>query len=99
MKNRLESLKNRLGLSWGELADYIGISRSMLDFVRTGNREPGNKTRRLIEEAEKKCGLETMPGEPTLVGYSPEGIAPKLDRISVALERIASALEKLTPPD
>ncbi len=92
MKNRLESLKKRLGLSWGELADYIGISRSMLDFVRTGTREPGNKTRRLIEDAEKKSGLEAVP---TFVEHPSSEIAPKLDRISAALERIATALEQL----
>ena len=99
MRNRLETLKNRLGLSWGALADYIGISRSMLDFIRAGDREVGNKTRRLIEEAEKKCGLVTPPNNPTFVETSSSGIAPQLDRISDALERIANALEKLTPPD
>lgn len=96
MINRLESLKNRLGMSWGELADYIGISRSMLDFVRTGDREPGNKTRRLIEEAERKSGLETHPDNPTFVEFPSAGIGPQLDRISDALERIATALEKMT---
>lgn len=52
MKNRLENLKKALAMNWGELADYIGISRSMLDFLRNGVREPGKSTLRKIEAAE-----------------------------------------------
>ena len=96
MKNRLEALKKHLGKSWGELADYIGISRSMLDFVRTGEREPGNKTRRLIEEAEQRCGLSAPKEIPTFVDTPPSvGIPSYLEKISDSLSQIATTLTEI----
>lgn len=95
MKNRLEALKKRLGTSWGEVAAYIGISRAMLDFIRTGKRDPGNKTLELVEEAERRCGIIPPPDIPTDVGTSAEVGATLLERIANSLERIATALEKL----
>ena len=60
-KKRLELLRDKLKLNWGELAKYIGISRSMLDFIRDGRREAGLQTLRKIELAEKRA----MYGIPT----------------------------------
>ena len=54
---RLEILRAKLVLNWGELADHLGISRAMLDFVRAGSRAPSPKTLRLIESAERAAGL------------------------------------------
>ena len=95
MKKKLETLKERTGLTWGELADYIGISRSMLDFLRNGERVPGNKTRRLIEEAEARTSVETPPTSPRVLptGVGTTDLLVILLRAVEALERIAAALE------
>lgn len=68
MEKRLENLKNALGLNWGELADFIGISRSMLDFLRTGVRTPGAKVLRKIEQAERQLVGKTGQEVPTKMG-------------------------------
>ena len=59
---RLEALKTHHSVTWGELAPIIGISRSMLDFVRSGVKEPGPKVMRRIAAAERAAGL--LPPEP-----------------------------------
>ncbi len=97
MKKKLEALKERTGLTWGALADYIGISRSMLDFLRNGVRIPGNKTRRLIEEAEARSGsaIPTNQQGKVHTGVGNPSPADLLLRAVEALERIADALEKM----
>ena len=97
MKKVLESMKERLGVTWGELADYIGISRSMLDFLRKGERVPGNKTRRLVEEAAAKCEAEFPTNAPTS-SHTKVGTRELLLCAVLALERIAAALEKKPSP-
>lgn len=61
--HRLDALRNRLTLSWAELAEKIGISRSMLDFVRAGARDPSPKTLRKIAAVEMEAGLRS----PTMI--------------------------------
>lgn len=50
-------------VTWGELAEIIGISRAMLDFVRNG-RPAGFKVMRLITAAERAAGLAPPPPAP-----------------------------------
>ena len=57
MKTRLEKLKKKLCMEWGELAQHLKMSRSMLDKIRTGLRDPGPHTERVILEAEIAAGL------------------------------------------
>lgn len=54
---RLEALRQHHLLTWGELAKKIGISRSMLDFLKSGEKAPGPKVMRLIVEAEREAGI------------------------------------------
>jgi transcriptional regulator with XRE-family HTH domain len=54
---RLNALKERLSLNWGELAKHLNLSRAMLDFVRNGDRAPSPKTMRRLMEAERACGI------------------------------------------
>lgn len=92
MKERLENLKKTLGVTWGEVAEYIGISRSMLDFLRSGERSAGNKTLQQMENAEERA-IKENPTIPTFEKriLIPDNVA---ERIAIALERIATALEK-----
>lgn len=92
MKERLENLKKTLGVTWGEVAEYIGISRSMLDFLRSGERSAGNKTLQQMENAEARA-IKENPTIPTFEKriLIPDNVA---ERIAIALERIATALEK-----
>lgn len=57
MQERLETLRQKLFFQWGELAAHLGISRSMLDMVRKGRRQPGVHLLRRIEAAEVEAGL------------------------------------------
>lgn len=57
MPNRLENLRKALTLNWGELAAKLEISRAMLDFIRTGARNPSPRVLRKIEQAEIEAGL------------------------------------------
>lgn len=52
MKERLEALRERLGLQWNELADALGISVPLLGFIRRGNRKPSAKVLIAIETLE-----------------------------------------------
>lgn len=61
MKARLETLKRVLCLEWGELAESLGISRAMLDHVRTGRRSFGPKAIRRLEQAETDAGIRCQP--------------------------------------
>ena len=47
-------------MEWGELAAHLGISRSMLDQVRKGTRNPGPKLVRRIEAAESAAGISRV---------------------------------------
>lgn len=53
--HRLDALRERLTVSWTELAELLGVSRSMLNYVRTGGRAPGPRLLRRITE------LESLP--------------------------------------
>lgn len=54
---RLTVLRHSLMVSWGELATELGISRSMLVFLKNGKRFPSAKLWRRIVELELKCGI------------------------------------------
>ena len=50
---RMIGLRWALGLSWGELAGRLGISRAMLGFIRKGNRAAGVKLMARLEALER----------------------------------------------
>ena len=56
MNKRLETLRYSLGLEWGELAERLGISRSMLGFIRNENRKPSAALLMRISELEQQAG-------------------------------------------
>jgi transcriptional regulator with XRE-family HTH domain len=57
MNARLQNLREALKMEWGELATHLGISRSMLDFVRKGQRNLSFPAIRRLEAVEKEAGI------------------------------------------
>jgi transcriptional regulator with XRE-family HTH domain len=101
MKNvgtRLEDVRKRLSLSWGELATHIGISRAMLDFIRNGSREPSPKTARRIMEVERESGivpLEDYDLPKSKLEKMEYGIPGDPDAIMSALKEITKLVREL----
>jgi len=55
-------------LEWGELATLIGINRTMLHYVRKGERHLSIKALRRLEQAERAAGIATAPSpEPEII--------------------------------
>ena len=60
MEDRLNALKERLGVQWNELAQLIGISVPMLGFLRRGDRKPSPKVLLSIKTLEDSdCSTTT----------------------------------------
>jgi len=57
MQERLETLRFALRYQWGELAEHLGLSRSMLDQVRKGQRQLSFKALTRLEQAEQAAGI------------------------------------------
>jgi len=60
MNERLNRLRFSLGVNWGELAQKLEISRSMLGFIRSGIKDPGPKLKKRISDLEKETGSHTV---------------------------------------
>lgn len=65
LAKRLEALKDHYLVTYGDLADIIGIARSMLDFLRFEKKDAGPKVMRKIIEAERAAGLAPPPPQKT----------------------------------
>lgn len=61
MADRLARLKDAMRLEWGELASALQINRTMLHYLRKGQRNPSIRALRRIEDAEQKAGLVPPP--------------------------------------
>jgi transcriptional regulator with XRE-family HTH domain len=70
MNARLQRLREVLRLEWGELAERLGLSRSMLDFVRKGQRNLSFKALSRLEDVERCAGF-TPPPPIRLAVHSP----------------------------
>lgn len=57
MNDRLQKLKKSLSIQWGEMANRLGVSRSMIDQIRKGTRMPGPRLERRIRELEQDAGI------------------------------------------
>jgi|GEM_PF-5690663 len=57
MLKRLENLKKAKTFSWGELCNLLEISRTMLHYIKTGERELSAKALRRLAQAEKEAGI------------------------------------------
>ena len=65
--SRLEALREALVMNWGELANHLSISRSMLDFMRKGIRNPSAQMLRQLADAERAAGI----GPPEVASRAP----------------------------
>lgn len=65
LSQRVEALRARLLVNWSELAAMLDISRSMLNYVRSGAREPGPKLLRRIAELESRAAPAGQASAPT----------------------------------
>ena|ERR1041384_39210 len=54
---RLEKLRQSRGLAWKELAKFLGVTYTMLYFVRSGKRQLGIKSLHRLRQAEIEAGL------------------------------------------
>jgi transcriptional regulator with XRE-family HTH domain len=63
ISERLETLRKSLNLNYGELAEALDLSRSMLDFIRSGKRKPSPKILRKMEELERSNSYKSATKE------------------------------------
>lgn len=99
MKERLEKLRSTLRMNWKELSVEIGISRSLLDFIRDGSVPVTLKALRKIEAAEIRAGLMKDRGEqlsgPLPGREAPADTSPTLGTLDAKLEEILRRLDVL----
>jgi transcriptional regulator with XRE-family HTH domain len=62
---RLQRLRDAKGVTWQELAKDLGLSYTMIFYIKKGTRSLGMKTRRRLREAEVKAGLRPATGPET----------------------------------
>jgi transcriptional regulator with XRE-family HTH domain len=105
VRDRLDKLRLTLMLTWNELQERLGVSESMLYFMRTGERQPSPKLMRRIMELEREAGIVTDPPKRLLVSERPAEYTTKVERKPLDivvlrqqvtdLKRQVAALEKL----
>lgn len=59
--DRLNRLKEKLVIDWGGVCDVLGIKRSMLHYLRNGERRPSSDLMRKLIEVERSAGIDTPP--------------------------------------
>lgn len=69
-------------LEWGELATRLGLSRSMLDMVRKGQRNLSFKALDRLEQAERDAGILPSPPAAHAPVSAPETSSMKKHKIS-----------------
>jgi transcriptional regulator with XRE-family HTH domain len=86
METRLSALRVAMRLQWGELAVHIGLSRSMLDQVRKGQRNLSFAALSRLEDAERAAGItppSSSVGPPSVVELRAPDSLPK-ENISIS---------------
>lgn len=59
---KLEALKTQTGRNWGNIADILGVSRQMLDFVRRGERKMSAKIEDKLDVMLSKIETQATTG-------------------------------------
>jgi len=102
VNDRLQTLRFALRLEWGELANRLDMSRSMLDFVRKGQRNLSFGALHRLEELERSAGLLNGPVPTGVAMESQGGYTTAPDRKEVnkleafqEIKRIRESLTKL----
>ena len=101
---RIDNFRVKTGKNLDQVAEAIGVGKSMLMMVKSGKRHLGRRALYRLEEAERAAGI-APPENITEYHFEEKPLLERavialerLERTVGALERIASALEKLTPP-
>lgn len=84
MKDRLETLRQRLGIQWKDLAKALSISVPMLGCLRRGERNPSKKVLDRLVELEKN-GLQSSSSSTT----KDSGVSEWMQRALLAEARLA----------
>lgn len=104
--DRLEKLREVKTLQWGELCDLLDIKRSMLHYLRKGERNLSFKALRRLEQAEREAGilppappphappLEHEPGDKKNIQFQEKGNEKGIDREEFG--RILAEMKRLT---
>ena len=94
---RLNDLRYSLGLSWGELAARLDISRSMLGFVRRGKKPLSAQLAFRISQLEQETGKTTQLESAT--GASSSAVDLRSQVLSIQKHLLAIAEEVRTIAD
>jgi transcriptional regulator with XRE-family HTH domain len=103
-EKKLESIRVKHGMEWQDLAKALDIGKTMLHYIKTGQREPSQKVLRKIEILEN-CepgvnpiyaqgpvfDLKTLADGPTTELYQ-TGLPPKPRKIEDRLETMEKQL-------
>lgn len=79
MKDRLEKLREKMGVQWKELADILNISVPMLGCLRRGERNPSDKLMvriKAIESGEVALQAQAPPGADAVICHDKLRSAP-----------------------
>jgi transcriptional regulator with XRE-family HTH domain len=103
LETRLSALREALVLNWGELAEHLEISRSMLDFLRRGERHASPSLERRILGLEVQAGLATKAQLPLaredrglyLSREPPQNVRDEISAIRREMARLLARLEDL----
>lgn len=100
MDVRLHNLKEALHLEWGELAQRLSISRSLLDQARKNTRKFGPKPMRRLVELEREAGitlaLSSHVSDGHQGGLSELSTPLKKDKILALESAVATLTQNLT---
>lgn len=101
---RLDLLRKTNSLTWGELCDLLKISRTMIHYVRSGQRQLSERAVWRLSEAERLAGIQPpedrikiTPAERQAAHSDLESIS-KADRHEIAIlgHKIVRAGARLT---
>ena len=97
MNERLEKLRFALGLEWGQLADQLKISRSMLGFIRKGERRPSAALLLRISELEASTGSNPVVDIATGIDWRARALSAetKLSKLREAIKGFIKVVENL----
>ena len=89
----MQKVRMQLGITQQELGDLLDISKNYVWMLESGAKPISKKVMTRLTELERSKNSHQTASQKPL--SSPPGLAPQLDRISNALERIAGVLEKM----
>lgn len=107
---RLEKLRGSLALDWTKLCLELGIKRTMLHYLRTGEQSPSMRLEKIISALEGKARLRsyTTPGRSVLsrlrffgphCQWSDEELATRLSLSAEELKAIFACKRELSPEE